>query len=86
VEGSVVMPKHLTYTVSCYKKRRCISVLEADIDEQTRRCEDFRVDLDDSVRDGLLLVRADGTDMLNFVERHLESHLSLADLGYWKVE
>jgi hypothetical protein len=65
------MPKCLTYTLSCYKKRRGVSILEADIDEQAGRRKHFRVNLDDSVCNGLLLIRIDGTDMLDFVERHL---------------
>jgi hypothetical protein len=67
------MPKYVTYTLSCYKKRRSVGVLEADIYEQTRRRKHVRVDLDDSICNGLLLVRIDGTDMLDFVERHFGS-------------
>ena len=70
------MGKHLdvswgvTYTLTSYKQLYGARVLESYIDEQTRRCEHLRVDLDDGNCDQLLLVRGDVADMLDFVERH----------------
>ena len=62
---------HVTYPLACYEQRQGISIFEAHVDEQTGRSEHFRVDLDNGVCNGLLLVRINRADMLDFVERHV---------------
>ena len=62
---------NVTYPLACYEQRQGIGIFEADVDKQTGRSEHFRVDLDNGVCNGLLLVRSNGADMLDFVERHL---------------